>query len=321
MMTPSNKLISLRTSAGFSLVELMVSVTIGLILLLGLSTLLVNSSNSHREMQKSSAQIENGRYAMQILSDDIQMAGYLGELSPAGFATPNVAEPCVPTAAYAVPDVPVAVGYDPAADLACLADRKAGTGVLVLRRVLSTPITLASTNPPDASSYLQVSMCNNDPLTKPFVLGSVAGEFTVRQKDCATPASARRYVLRVYYIGTGDILKLREFSLGALQNAVDLVDGIEDMQFDYGVDSTGDGAPDEYKAVPAVTELEDVMTLRVNLLARNLEQTAGYTDAKTYNLGLNKPAYTPPSAMSAFKRHAYTTLVRIENASARREQP
>lgn len=321
MMTPANTSLSLRMSQGFSLVELMVSVTIGMILLLGLSTLLVNSSNSHREMQKSSAQIENGRYAMQILSDDIQMAGYLGELTPKGFATPALAEPCLPTANYAVPDLPVAVGYDPAADLACLADRKVGTGVLVLRRVLSTPITLASPNPPDASSYLQVSMCNNDPLTKPFVLGSTAGEFTVRQKDCATPAVARRYIMRVYYIGTDDILKRREFSLGALQNAVDLVEGIEDMQFDYGVDSTGDGAPDLYKAVPAVNELVDVMALRVNLLARNLEETKGYADSKTYNLGLNKPAYTPPTDMSAYKRHAYTALVRIENASARREQP
>ena len=65
--------------AGFSLVELMISVTIGLILLLGLVTLLVNSSASHTEMQKSSAQIENGRYATQLLTDDIQLAGYYGE--------------------------------------------------------------------------------------------------------------------------------------------------------------------------------------------------------------------------------------------------
>lgn len=309
------------TVQGFSLVELMVSITIGLILLLGLSTLLVNSSNSHREMQKSSAQIENGRYAMQILSDEIQMAGYLGELSPTAFAAPAVDEPCTPTALYTVPDVPVAIGYDPAADIACLADRKANTGVLVVRRVLSTPIVLAGTNPPDTSSYLQVSLCNNDPLTKPFVLGSVAGEFTVRQKDCATPANVRRYVMRVYYVSTDDILKSREFSLGALQASVDLVDGIEDMQFDYGIDTTGDGAPDEYKGVPAVTELEDVMAVRVNLLARNLEETPGFVDSKTYNLGLNKAAYTPVSAMAAYKRHAYTALVRIENASARRESP
>jgi type IV pilus assembly protein PilW len=321
MMMPSKKLLSMQAAQGFSLVELMVSITIGLILLLGLSTLLVNSSNSHREMQKSSAQIENGRYAMQMLSDDVQMAGYLGELSPTAFAMPNVAEPCVPTSSYTVPEVPVAVGYDPAADLACLADRKADTGVLVLRRALTTPVALAGTNPPDTSSYLQVSMCNNDPLTKPFVLGNVAGEFTVRQKDCATPSVARRYILRVYYIADGDILKMREFSGGALQPAVELVDGIEDMQFDYGVDVTGDGAPDQYKAVPAATELVDVMALRINLLARNLEETKAYSDSKTYNLGLNKPAYVPASAMAAYKRHAYSALVRIENASARREQP
>ena len=64
--------------SGFSIVELMISITIGLMLLAGLVTLFVNSSDSEREARRASQQIENGRYAIDTLSQDVRLAGYLG---------------------------------------------------------------------------------------------------------------------------------------------------------------------------------------------------------------------------------------------------
>ena len=55
---------SLARSAGFSLIELMIALTIGLLLLTVLSLILVNSHESNRELQKTAQQIENGRYAI-----------------------------------------------------------------------------------------------------------------------------------------------------------------------------------------------------------------------------------------------------------------
>ena len=46
---------------GFSIVELMISITIGLLLLAGLVTLFVNSSDAERESRRASQQIEIGR--------------------------------------------------------------------------------------------------------------------------------------------------------------------------------------------------------------------------------------------------------------------
>ena len=61
---------------GFSLVELLVSLAIGLLIVSGLTVLFVNSSQSGSELDKSVRQIESGRYAMEVMSDDIRLAGF-----------------------------------------------------------------------------------------------------------------------------------------------------------------------------------------------------------------------------------------------------
>ncbi len=316
---------------GLSLVELMISLTIGLFLLLGITTLIVQQSSTRGEMEKSSRQIENGRYAMQILRDDIQLAGYYGEYSPASGVAINVPDnPCdIATAAAAklgwdpaAPTVPVAIfGYPGGATdptpTTCLAKYQANTAILVIRRTETTAITATAAN--GVSNYLQVSQCQTE--TTPFVLAT--GDFTLKKKGCtAIPLSdLRKYVVRLYYISTCSVCAPWDGipTLKMVENGVatPLVEGIENMQFDYGIDDIGppDGSPDRYTATPAATAWPNVMTVRVNLLARNNDPTTGYTDPKTYSLGLAgtvKPG-------GAYKRHAYSQLVRVVNPSGRRE--
>ena len=68
---------------GLSLVELLVAMGISLLLLSGLVTVFATSSQNQRELQKSAQQIENGRYAIQLLTEDAQHAGYWGTYSAA----------------------------------------------------------------------------------------------------------------------------------------------------------------------------------------------------------------------------------------------
>ena len=70
--------------AGLSLIELMVAMTIGLLIFAGLATLFSNASSSQHELRRTSQQIENGRYAMDVLIQDLQLAGYFGEFRAAG---------------------------------------------------------------------------------------------------------------------------------------------------------------------------------------------------------------------------------------------
>ena len=101
---------------------------------------------------------------------------------------------------------------------------------------------------------------------------------------------------------------------------VPLVEGIENLQIDYGTDSLGTGVPNNFVMSPAdTTAWSNVVAAQVYLVARNVESTAGYVDNKIYNMGLAS-TFTPTAAVQKYKRHAYSQLVRLENPSARREK-
>lgn len=67
---------------GFTLLEVMVSLSLGLIIVLGMLTLFVNINSNNQELAKANIQIENGRFAIQFLEQDLIHAGYWGEFSP-----------------------------------------------------------------------------------------------------------------------------------------------------------------------------------------------------------------------------------------------
>ena len=58
------------------------------------------------------------------------------------------------------------------------------------------------------------------------------------------------------------------------------------------------------------------MAVDDHLRARNTEPTHGYTDTKIYNMGV---AGDVNLADDQFKRHVYSTTVRLNNPSGRRE--
>lgn len=69
----------LRNAArGFTMVELMVAMALGLLLLGVLVAMVVSTIGNRNELDKSSRQIENGRYAVQVLTSDIESAGFIG---------------------------------------------------------------------------------------------------------------------------------------------------------------------------------------------------------------------------------------------------
>lgn len=313
--------------AGLSLVELMISLTIGLILLAGITALITRQSGTRSELEKSSRQIENGRYAMEILHGDIELAGLYGEYSPPLATTYTIpADPCDMAEANqgwdsATQSVPVPIyGYTGAAPApGCVANRLAGTSMLVVRRTATPAVDAGAAVA--GTTYLQVSRCNTD--TSVFAFGT--GGFNLKRKDCATPAPLHKYIVRIYYISSCSIcsgsadsiptLKMVEFIDGA-QAVIPLVEGIENMQFDYGIAASAtSGSPAAYTTAPAAGDWANVMAVRVNLLVRNNDPSPGYTDTKSYTLG-GAGTVTPGGP---YMRHLYSQVVRAANPSGRRE--
>src|SRR5262245_4572554 len=69
-------------AAGMSMIELMVAVTLTLVIALAVTTLFTNSNMARKEIDSTGQQIENGRYAMELVRDDVRLAGYYGEFVP-----------------------------------------------------------------------------------------------------------------------------------------------------------------------------------------------------------------------------------------------
>ena len=318
----------------------MVGIALGLLLLIGLTTMFVASSRSFSENERASRQIENGRYALDLLSEDIRHAGFYGEASSFGAAPVGAPpDPCSTTLATLQAALPVpiqGVDYvpgtaDPSGTLpSCVPDHVSGTDVLVTRRVRTSSIPAASAVA--SGFYTQISFCPTE--TPAFQLASSG--FTLTQSDCATPSPIRQFLTSIYFIspcsvgtGTGGACQSTDPLLPTLKRMelqptgwtlVPLVEGIENLQFEYGqdTDTPPDGSPNTFTAAPAATGTAwaSTVAIRIHLLARNVDATNGFVDTKSYRLGTNADGtdntVTPGGS---FKRHQFTALVRVRNMS------
>jgi type IV pilus assembly protein PilW len=333
--------------AGVSLIELMISIVLGMMIIAALVTVFASTSAARSELERTSRQIENGRYAMELLSDDLRVAGFYGELNVKSLGAPTGAlpNPCSTNVADWTSAIPLHLqAYDNGAGApGCVpASRKANTDVLVVRRAdtceagtAGCPAVVAGT------PYFQVAKCATESPVTPFVIGlQGTAAFTLHMRNCTTGAGLREYLVRIYFISTDNgagqnvpTLKRLDFN-GAGFTETPLVEGIEELNIEYGIDNDGDGAPDAYTADPttyiaagcgacsAAQNWSNVMTARIHLLARNIETSPNYVDSKTYSLGRDAagiPVTVTPA--DAYRRHAYSGLVRVVNAAERRDTP
>ncbi|HYA39104.1 MAG TPA: prepilin-type N-terminal cleavage/methylation domain-containing protein, partial [Candidatus Methylomirabilis sp.] len=67
-----------RAQTGFSITELMVAMTIGLIILAAVAGLFVSTNKASNNQNRLARVQENGRFAMYYLLRDLRMTGYMG---------------------------------------------------------------------------------------------------------------------------------------------------------------------------------------------------------------------------------------------------
>lgn len=376
---------------GFSLVEMMIAMTIGLMIAAGLVTIFANTSNTQQELRRTSQQIENGRYAMDVLSQDLQVAGYFGsfrKLTPPASAP----DPCsvtladlqgaisLPVQAYNAATVSTTPTLPSTCDtLLPAANLSPGSDVIVLRRS-DTQIVPKLTATPAGQVYSQAN-----PSTIDIHVVPAGGGMT----DCTTradgttatvtrrlqyPASTdmcpttptpagylRQLHVHIYFVAPCNVpasgttctsaadggrpiptLKRAELTTDGTNTVfqtVSIAEGVEFMKLGFGIDDTpsavnpdtglvGDGSPDRYVLAPSLAELTNVVTARVDLLVRNPEPSASFTDSKTYALGVDPTTPTSPalsvapaSLDTSYRRHVYSAEIRFVNMSSRKEIP
>ncbi len=73
---PHDTTLDVQRNAGFTLVELMIAMAIGLLLMAGAIGMLSQFRDGHRFLDGFSEVQENGRFAVQFVSRDVRMAGF-----------------------------------------------------------------------------------------------------------------------------------------------------------------------------------------------------------------------------------------------------
>ncbi len=310
---------SARPQRGFSLIEVMVAMVIGIVILLGLSQVFISNSRTSLEIDRVGRQIENGTYALQLLEDELTNAGFWGEAGAQSVGA--LSELCPVTVA----ELTSAMGYPVQGEGAgdCV-DPKDGSDFIAVRRASTCAAGVGGCAALSAADInLQVAACAAPAAVE--VPGEVevaqgSADLTATQRDCVTTAPIYRFLSRAYYVDDNDVLTREELTGGAYV-ATPLVDGVEMLRFEYGLDTSAprDGQVDSFTAAPVGTEWSDVVVVKLSLVARNQDPTLGYDDARTYMVGGR--AYTVPDDLKGFKRQVYSTSVHLRNVSGRREQP
>ncbi len=325
-----------RNQQGLTLVEMMVAMTIGLVLLGGIITVLSSSQNTYRVNEAMARLQENARYAFQLLSRDIRMAGYRG-CAGDGVAVTNVLEDA--TGFLWRLDQSLegfeagANGWTPALPSE-VTSPQGSRDVIVVRgvegigaNVLSHPSDSAGLNIPSGSGLqaddaVLVSNCQGAAIFQVTGISTSGGQDTIEHdggagKPNSTAALGRTFTggeiarigTRIYYI------RLNPRGIPALYwrsggNIEELVEGIENMQIQYGEDTDGDRAADIYRTADQVADWEAVVSVRIDLLVQSVEDgIASQPQAYTFNGAAVVPA-------DRRLRQVFSTVISLRNRAS-----
>ncbi len=300
--------------AGVTIIELMVAATLGLLITSGIGALYVQGSKSYAEDDRYLRMVENGRFAVDMISRDLRMISFWGELlDPAAISSALTAgEDCGldlfdgaeavqfnnPTGSPAVTQFDITSGT-------CgtlTGTVSTGTNQLAIKHTVGTGLVSGQEN---NVVYIRTN-------------GSV-GSFIqyVSGTTPALPAGYQdwEYTPFVYYIGDDGStpylcrLFLSALAFGAVTSDECLAEGVEQMYVQFGLDTDADGVANQYKANPVAAEMGQVVTARIYVLVRAATGDPQYVNAKTYTLGDLSVA----AANDNFYRRVFSTTVKLRN--------
>ncbi len=222
---------------GFTLIELMVSLVIGLIIMVALVAVYLNVSRTNTEMAKTNGMIESGRFTLDLLQEDVEHAGFWGGYVPVfddfsaitttwvADAPAVVPDPCLAyttsnwnsTYTYALLGIPVQTYSGvPSGCTAKVANLQPNTDVLVVRHAeVCLPGVGNCEAVNNSKLYFQSSFCEAEVAAGAprYILSNTATDFTLKARGCTvttpsplvtagTVSAKRKFVSSIYYVRT-----------------------------------------------------------------------------------------------------------------------
>ena len=312
---------------GFSVVELMVALALSMTLSVAIVSVFTNNSYSFGQDENTARMQDDARHALREIAFEISMAGHYAELHTPDIVTPDanlaIGTDCGPAGevnwiyrtvepgtdnTHSIMAIDNATNAEVVAAHSCFAPGELleGTDVVAIKRVAGAEAGALQSG----AVYLRT----NGTVGLLFKAPAPAAP-TI---PVAVPRADWQYRPSIYYIrqfanapGDGVPTLCRKALLGAgpsMQTEC-LATGIEDMQIEYGIDTSEDGHPNVYMTDPSLEEIQNIVAARIFLLARTTEIDTRYTNAKTISIS-NAPDYTPADS---FHRRVFSTNVSVQN--------
>ncbi len=310
----------IQSQHGMTLVEILVALALSLLLLAGVMEIMLSSKQAFRIQDGLSRLQENARFAMQFLSEDLRMAGYSGCSSARvpnnivdldgdgvaddvydfaqdgliGFEYPAL--PIILTATESLTPVEVTPNTDivvimygsPAESFNLLGNLQANNANIQLPRTdvfaagdvllisdCSTADIFSATNVTNGSSRTTIAHANNNNLDNRL------------SKAYGTDATVMGLIKAAYYVGPNAVgipSLYRKRMVGSGMQVEELVEGVESMQLLYGEDLDADGIPNRYIPADAVGNFANVVSVRIGLLLRTIDEVDRQLNTNTYNV-------------------------------------
>jgi type IV pilus assembly protein PilW len=335
------------SNTGFTLIEMMISITIGLGVLAALVGVLATNSGNSRTNDRTSEFMTNGRYALNSMKQELRQAGFRGSTwaEPNAPGALNLTNECLETGAAAGSFVsnirqgvwgannrnPFAANCIPAASYAT------GNDVVVVRRLAAIPATTLGTSTVYFRSSYAVGQVFQGVGSACTTLPASAYVVPFRTAPCINVKSVPRVDLNdfavlsyVYYISpftdsasenplVPALYRVALQSDGTMAREL-VASGIERLQVQFGrLTTTPDTqylnagtAPltgSSSDSNPATSDWTDVHSMRIWLLARSATAEPGYVNTNRYLMGDQDP-FEPGDG---FRRQLFSTVVQLRN--------
>ena len=309
---------------GFSLLEIFISLAIGLVLFAGVLTVFVGMKTTASQTSSLGELQENGRFAISVLTNDLFREGFWGDLpnqlTSSNLNTiPVIGGPDCVGQGLNNASFPQATGYfrslwgitaANASLMGCINNAKVGSDVIQIKRVLSIPI-VGNT---DATLYY----LNANTTTGAIFAGVGAGAAPVVNNGLVWEYQHHVYYIRDEVQGNLSVPVLMQGVLSANNGMTfsPLIDGIERIHFSYGVDADEDGDVDAFISSANMTQAfwdknnSNILAVKIFVLARDIFPDNNYTNTNIYQLG-DSPALV---VNDNYHRLLFTTTVTLYNA-------
>ena len=267
---------------GITLIEMMIAMVISLVLIAGVGTVYISSKRTYQTRDQLSTMDETARVALDMLTKHLEHAGY---------ATPDK----LPIGDY--------MYYSGASD-PVVVSCAGGDSILKSSDVISRA-TKNSFN--SYGDVVAVRFIGDDVV----YTDCANGHLPAGCRADVAPSMQAALIYNSFFVDKDSDGMENLYCMGSRNTSKKpVVNGVENIQFLYGVDTTGDGAVDYYANADSVgaTNWQRVVSIQVSILVRSLDPVLEAATAQSYRV-----LDVTVTKNDRYKRAVYSTVIQLRN--------